>query len=91
MKALRSLLDKQKPLFAEGGKFGKFHYLFEALETFMFVPDHTTPARGVQVRDAIDLKRYMMTVVIAIFPTLFFGMWNIGHQHFIATANKPTS
>jgi Na+-transporting NADH:ubiquinone oxidoreductase subunit B len=88
MKALRSFLDKQKPLFAEGGKFGKFHYLFEAAETFMFVPDHTTPARGVQVRDAIDLKRYMMTVVIAIFPTLFFGMWNVGHQHFIATGEQ---
>jgi Na+-transporting NADH:ubiquinone oxidoreductase subunit B len=88
MKALRSLLDKQKPLFAEGGKFGKFHYLFEAVETFIFVPDHTTPARGVQVRDAIDLKRYMMTVVIAIFPTLFFGMWNVGHQHFIATGEQ---
>lgn len=85
MKALRNVLDKQKPLFAEGGKFGKFHYLFEALETFMFVPSHTAPAKGVQVRDAIDLKRYMMTVVIAILPTLFFGMWNVGHQHYIAT------
>lgn len=85
MKALRNILDKQKPLFAENGKFGKFHYVFEALETFMFVPAHTAPAKGVQVRDAIDLKRYMMTVVIAILPTLLFGMWNVGHQHYLAT------
>jgi Na+-transporting NADH:ubiquinone oxidoreductase subunit B len=90
MKALRTLLDKQKPLFAENGKYGKFHYLFEALETFMFVPEHTTPAKGVQVRDAIDLKRYMMTVVIAILPTLFFGMWNIGHQHYLATGEEAS-
>jgi Na+-transporting NADH:ubiquinone oxidoreductase subunit B len=88
MKALRNLLDKQRPLFAEGGKYGKFHYLFEAAETFMFVPAHTAPAKGVQVRDAIDLKRYMMTVVIAILPTLFFGMWNVGHQHYLATGEQ---
>lgn len=88
MKALRSILDKQKPLFAENGKFGKFHYVFEALETFMFVPAHTAPAKGVQVRDAIDLKRYMMTVVIAILPTLFFGMWNVGHQHYLASVEE---
>ncbi|GJM27598.1 MAG: Na(+)-translocating NADH-quinone reductase subunit B [Cyclobacteriaceae bacterium] len=85
MKAIKDILDKQRPMFQRGGKYEKFYYLFEALETFMFTPDHTTGAKGVQVRDAIDLKRLMMTVVIAMIPCLLFGMWNVGHQHYIAT------
>ena len=70
---------------AKGGKYEKFHYLFEAGETFMFVPNEVTPRKGSQIRDAIDLKRLMMTVVIAMVPCLLFGIWNVGHQHFIAS------
>lgn len=88
MKALRTILDKQKPLFAKGGKYEQFHYLFEAAETFAFVPAQTAPAKGAQIHDAIDLKRYMMTVVIAILPTVLFGMWNVGHQHYLATGEQ---
>ena len=84
MKFLRDILDKQKPLFAKGGKYEKFHYLFEAGETFMFVPNEVTPKKGAQIRDAIDLKRLMMTVVIAMIPCLLFGIWNVGHQHFLS-------
>ncbi|MGI9542514.1 MAG: NADH:ubiquinone reductase (Na(+)-transporting) subunit B [Cyclobacteriaceae bacterium] len=90
MKGLKDLLDKQRPAFEKGGKFEKFYYLFEAGETFLFSPSHTTPAKGVQVRDAIDLKRLMMTVVIAMVPCLLFGMWNVGHQHYIATGEVVT-
>ena len=84
MKLLRKIFDSQKPLFQKGGKFEKGYYLFEALETFLFVPDHVTSKKGVQVKDAIDLKRLMMTVVIAMIPCLLFGIWNVGHQHFLA-------
>ena len=85
MKAIKDILDKQRPLFQKGGKFEKFYYLFEAGETFLFSPNHTAGAKGVQIRDAIDLKRLMMTVVIAMVPCLLFGIWNVGHQHYIAT------
>lgn len=85
MKFLHDILHKQKPLFEKGGKFEKFFYLFEAGESFMFTPETTTPLKGTQIRDAIDLKRLMMTVVIALVPALFFGIWNVGHQHFLAT------
>ena len=84
MKILRKILDSQKPHFAKGGKYEKFHYLFEAGETFMFVPNDVTPKKGAQIRDAIDLKRLMMTVVIAMIPCLLFGIWNVGHQHYIS-------
>lgn len=85
MKFLRDLLDKQKPLFMKGGKLENFYYLYEAGETFLFKPNHTAGIKGAQVRDAIDLKRMMITVVIAMIPCLLFGIYNTGHQHFLAT------
>jgi len=85
MKFLREILDKQKPLFEKGGKFEKFYYLYEAQDTFMFSPNTTANDKGVQVRDAIDLKRMMITVVVAMLPCLFFGIWNVGQQHAVAT------
>jgi tRNA-dihydrouridine synthase len=88
MKFLRDLLDKQKPLFEKGGKLESLYYAFEAGETFMFSPKHTTGIKGAQVKDAIDLKRMMITVVIAMIPCLLFGMYNTGHQHFLATGEK---
>lgn len=84
MQFLRNQLDKIKHNFEKGGKLEKYYYAFEAIDTFLFSPNTTTPVKGVQVRDAIDLKRLMMTVIIAMMPCLIFGMWNVGHQHFMA-------
>lgn len=84
MKPLRKLLDKVKPNFEKGGKLEKFYPAFNAFETFLFVPDHTTPADGAHVRDAIDLKRTMILVVLSLVPCLLFGMWNVGYQHYKA-------
>lgn len=90
MKALREILDKQKPLFEKGGKYEKYYYLFEANETFLFTPNETTHSKGAQIRDAINLKRLMITVVIAMVPALLFGIYNVGHMHFLATAQNAT-
>ncbi|NBB19826.1 NADH:ubiquinone reductase (Na(+)-transporting) subunit B [Runella sp. CRIBMP] len=83
MKIAQKLLNSVRPHFKEGGRFEKLHPAFDALETFLFVPGHTT-SQGVHVRDAIDLKRTMFTVIVALVPTLFFGMWNVGYQHHLA-------
>lgn len=88
MKFLRNTLDKAKHNFEKGGKFEKYYYAFEALETFAFSPNTTTGIKGVQVRDAIDLKRLMMTVIIAMMPCLIFGIFNVGHQHFLALGQE---
>ncbi len=85
MKFLRDLLDKQRPLFEKGGKLEGLFYAFEAGESFLFSPKHTTGIKGAQVKDAIDLKRLMITVVIAMIPCLLFGIYNTGHQHMLAT------
>ena len=81
MKPLRKLLDKIKPPFEKGGKLEKFYPAFNAFETFLFVPDHTAPSSGAHIRDAIDLKRTMILVVLSLVPCLLFGMWNVGYQH----------
>ncbi len=83
MKLLREKLDKIKPHFQKGGRFEKLHSTFDAFETFLFVPDRVTD-RGAHIRDAIDMKRTMIIVVVAMIPTLLFGMWNVGYQHNIA-------
>lgn len=81
MKALRNFLDKIKPNFEEGGRFEKLHSTFDAFETFLFVPN-TVTTKGSHIRDAIDMKRTMATVVLAMIPALLFGIWNVGFQHF---------
>ncbi len=79
MKGLRKLVDKIKPNFEKGGRFEKLQSTFEAFETFLFVPNKVT-ARACHIRDASDMKRSMIVVVIALLPALLFGMWNVGYQ-----------
>lgn len=78
---LKNLLDKVRPKFQPGGKLEKWHTAYDAFESFLFVPGNTSN-KGVHIRDAMDLKRTMITVVISIIPCLLFGMWNVGYQHF---------
>ncbi|HET6245963.1 MAG: NADH:ubiquinone reductase (Na(+)-transporting) subunit B [Bacteroidetes bacterium] len=90
MKALRNLLDKVKPNFEKGGKFEKLLPLFDGIETFLFVPGHTTHS-GTHIRDGIDLKRTMITVVFALIPCLLFGMWNVGYQYHLGSGIADAS
>ena len=85
---LRHYIDKLKPSFSEGGRFPWLHSTFEAFETFAFSPNRVT-AKGCHVRDAIDLKRAMIMVVVALMPALLFGMWNIGYQTSLHAADWP--
>ncbi len=88
MKALRKFIDKQKPHFEKGGKFQKFHSAFDSVETLFYVPDKVTAA-GAHFRDAVDMKRTMIVVFMALIPALLFGMWNIGYQHFLSLGESP--
>lgn len=84
MKVLRNYIDKIKPNFEKGGKLEKWHSVFESFETFLYVLGNTTPKKGAHIRDAIDMKRVMSVVVIALIPALLFGMWNVGEFHYLS-------
>jgi Na+-transporting NADH:ubiquinone oxidoreductase subunit B len=84
MKFLEDLINNLKPKFEKGGKFEKLYWVFEGFETFLFQQGTTTSRKGVHIKDAIDLKRLMITVVVAMLPALVFGMWNVGDQHYLA-------
>jgi Na+-transporting NADH:ubiquinone oxidoreductase subunit B len=91
MRPVRNFLERIKPNFEKGGKLEKFYPAFNAFETFLFVPGHTAPSQGAHIRDAIDLKRTMILVVLSLMPCLLFGMWNVGYQHYRALGSADTS
>lgn len=76
---LRKLLDKIEPNFHKGGKYEKWYALYEAVDTIFYSPPDVTKAAA-HVRDGIDLKRVMITVWLAAFPAMFYGMYNLGFQ-----------
>lgn len=89
MKALRNYMEKKiEPNFKEGGKLHKLWPLYDGFATFLFVPGHVTH-HGVHVRDAIDLKRTMIMVLLAMVPAFLFGIYNTGYQHFMALGAMP--
>ena len=87
MKLLRNILDRVKPSFQKGARFGFLHSTFEAFESFAFVPNATTRS-GTHIRDCNDLKRVMTVVIIALLPALCFGCWNVGYQHALAFGHE---
>ena len=82
MSFLRNKIDQIKKPFAKGEKWEKFAPAVNAFDTFLFVPNHTTH-KGAHIRDAVDLKRTMVTVIIALLPALIYGIYNTGYQYFI--------
>ena len=83
MSALRNYLNKIKPNFEPEGKLHAFRSVFDGFETFLYVPN-TTAKTGVNIHDAIDSKRIMSMVVIALMPAMLFGMYNVGYQNYLA-------
>ena len=81
--SLKKYLNKIKPHFEEGGKLHAFWSIYDGFESFLYVPN-TTAKTGAHIHDAIDSKRIMSLVVIALMPALLFGMYNIGYQNYSA-------
>ncbi len=87
MQFLRNLIEKQRTLYhAKDSRFHKVWPLFDAFETFLFAPEHRADRIGTHVRDYVDLKRVMNTVIVAMLPCLLWAIWNTGAQHFAAWA-----
>ena len=79
-----------RPSFEEGGKLHAFRSVFDGFETFALVPNDTSKS-GVNIHDAIDSKRIMSMVVIALMPAMLFGMYNIGYQNYLAAGTLATA
>ena len=84
MKLIKHFFDAQRKHFAHGGRFEKLYPFFESMETIFFAPAEITET-GPHVRDNLDVKRYMMLVVVALLPHLFFGIYNAGYQSHLAS------
>lgn len=91
MKFLEDTIEKLRAPFEKGGKLERYYYLFESIETFLFVPKEVTHVKGVQIRDGVDLKRFMVTVIVSLLPALVFGTYNVGYQYFQAIGQEPAS
>ena len=89
MNFLRKTLDNIKKPFGKGEKYERFAPAINAFDTFLFVPNHTT-TKGAHVRDAVDLKRTMVTVIIALLPALVYGIYNTGYQYYVQTGEAFT-
>ena len=81
---IKRTFDRLRPTFDEGGRLHALHSVFEGMESFLLVPNTTSRTGGVSIHDAIDSKRIMSIVVIALLPALLFGMYNIGYQNYAA-------
>ena len=79
MRPIRKMLDRLEPLFTRGGRFEKLGALYEMVDTFLYTPSVVAPGAP-HARDALDIKRVMTFVVIAVLPAALMGMYNIGHQ-----------
>ncbi|MBQ1581904.1 MAG: NADH:ubiquinone reductase (Na(+)-transporting) subunit B [Prevotella sp.] len=88
--SLRKYIDHIKPNFEEGGKLHAFRSIFDGFETFLYVPN-TTAKSGSNIHDAIDSKRIMSMVVIALMPAMLFGMYNIGYQNYLAAGTLASA
>ena len=82
-------MNKIEPTFRPGGKLAKLESVYDGMETFLFTPN-TTSRSGAHIHDGNDLKRTMITVVVALIPALLFGMYNIGYQHYLAIGHPET-
>lgn len=83
MKALKRFMERIRPSFEAGGRLHAFRSVYEGMDTFLFTPRQTAAARGAQIHDALDSKRIMIMVIVALLPCFFFGMYNTGYQHWL--------
>lgn len=76
---LKQFFEKIEPQFMPGGKHEKWYPLYEAVATVFYTQGEVT-RKASHVRDALDSKRMMILVWLALFPAMFYGMYNAGGQ-----------
>lgn len=87
---IKGLFDKARPHFEKGGNLHAFWSLYDGFESFLLVSNATSKS-GSSIHDAIDSKRIMSMVVIALMPAMLFGMYNVGYQNYLAAGTLATA
>jgi Na+-transporting NADH:ubiquinone oxidoreductase subunit B len=84
MNRIEKFFDSTRKYFEKGGKFEKLWPFYESIETVFFAPARVSLVAP-NVRDNLDVKRYMMLVIIALLPHYAFGVYNVGYQSHLAS------
>ena len=79
MQSARRILDKLHPHFDKGGRFERLYPIYEGLDSFLYSPGTLASGRT-HLRDSLDTKRMMSTVIVALLPCLAMALWNTGFQ-----------
>ncbi|HAA60633.1 MAG TPA: NADH:ubiquinone reductase (Na(+)-transporting) subunit B [Planctomycetaceae bacterium] len=79
MRAVRRILDSLHPRFDKGGKWERLYPLYEGIDSFLFSPGSVTGGKT-HLRDSLDTKRMMSTVIVALLPCVAMALWNTGFQ-----------
>jgi Na+-transporting NADH:ubiquinone oxidoreductase subunit B len=87
MRWLKNCSRKAEKWFEKGKPLHPFYAFFDAVDTFLMTPKDVTQ-NGSHIRDAVDMKRMMMTVIVSLVPPLLFGLWNIGYQHYLSLGEE---
>ncbi|MCF8052094.1 MAG: NADH:ubiquinone reductase (Na(+)-transporting) subunit B [Desulfobacterales bacterium] len=87
-KTIQRFFETLRPRFEKGGRFQRWYAFYESIETIFFAPGVPTTATP-HVRDSLDVKRYMASVVVVLLPLLVFGMYNTGYQSQLASGKTP--
>jgi len=80
MRSVRKILDSIAPHFSGDGRLKMLYPLYEMVDTLLYTPAEVT-SQAPHVRDAVDMKRSMVTVILALLPALLVGAWNVGYHH----------
>lgn len=88
MKFLQQQLAKIEKHFEKGRPLERFLPLFEAVDTFLLSPPHKAKTAPF-VRDAVDLKRTMSIVIMALIPCVLMAMYNTGFQMLTYSGQSP--
>ncbi len=86
MRPLRFLLDRTRPLFDKDKRLGRLYPVYEVIDTFFYTPGEVAEG-SIHARDALDFKRMMSVVLVALLPCVAMAMYNTGLQANLALEN----
>ena len=88
MNPIHRIFQTQRKRFEPDGSLARWQPFFESMENVFFGTTEIT-AQSPHPRDSLSVQRYMMLVIMAVLPCLFFGMYNVGLQAYLAAGRQP--